>query len=246
MFSKCHLSSLRFVSALALGLLFVTVSTSQVSAQNYSKTFSVSPESCGLEVINQTGSIKVVGTGANTGKIIINARKLDGDAQVNATQTPQGKVKVEVTGRGTVDFEINVPPTVNLDLFTYKGTIVVANLTGSIRARITTDGNIQFASLRSPKVEAHSSSGNIVFSGEALPDGEYVLKSFSGSVEVAFPANSDFKLSASSPSGVMDLGGFPLKFNRQTNQLVEAACGAGRAKVNLWTQEGSIHLRRKP
>jgi hypothetical protein len=79
-----------------------------------------------------------------------------------------------------------------------------------------------------------------------MPNGEYILKSFSGRVEVTFPANADFRLSASSFSGVMDLGGFPLKFDRQTNQLVEAACGTGRAKVHLWTQEGSIQLRRKP
>jgi hypothetical protein len=115
-----------------------------------------------------------------------------------------------------------------------------------VRARITTDGPIQLISLRSLKVEAHSSSGNIIFGGEALPNGEYTFKSFSGRVEVTFPSNADFRLSASSFSGVMDLGGFPLKFDRQTNQLVEAACGAGRAKVFLWTQEGSIHLRRKP
>jgi DUF4097 and DUF4098 domain-containing protein YvlB len=229
-----------------LVLLFLTTFAPAISAQNFSRTFSVSTEPGGLEVINQSGSIKVSASAANTGKIVINAKKIDGDAQINATQTPQGKVKVEVTGLGAIDFEISVPPAANLDLFTYKGTISVANLTGSVRARITTDGNIQFTGLRSSKVEAHSSSGNVIFSGETLPNGEYILKSFSGRVEVTFPANADFRLSASSFSGVMDLGGFPLKFDRQTNQLVEAACGTGRSKVFLWTQEGSIHLRRKP
>ncbi len=228
------------------GLLFVTASALTAGAQNFNKTFSVSPQSSGLEIINQTGSIKVTASAANAGKIVISARKVDGDAQVNATQTPQGMVKVEVNGRGVVDFEIMVAQSTNLDLFTYKGAITVANSAAAVRARITTDGNIQFTSLRSPKVEAHSSSGNVIFNGEAMPNGDYTLKSFSGRVEVTFPANADFRLSASSFSGVMDLGGFPLKFDRQTNQLVEAACGAGRAKVFLWTQEGSIHLRRKP
>ncbi len=231
---------------MVLGLLFASASPSTAAAQPLSKSFTVSPESSGLEVINQIGSIKVTASGSNTGKIMINARQVDGDARVNATQTQEGKVKVEVTGRGTVDFDIYVPLSTRLDLFTYKGAITVANLTGPVRARITTDGNIQFTGLRSSRVEAHSSSGNVVFSGELLPDGEYRLKSFSGSVDVTCPSHADFKLSASSFTGVMDLGGFPMKFDRQTNQLVEAAVGAGRAKVFLWTQEGSIHLRRKP
>jgi DUF4097 and DUF4098 domain-containing protein YvlB len=243
---KGALSLLRHASALALGIFFLVDSAFIASAQTFSKTFTVSPVSSGLEVINQVGSIKVTAAGTNTGKITINAKKVDGDAQVSAAQTPMGKVKVEVNGRGAIDFEITVPPSIQLDLFTYKGAITVSNLTGPVRARITTDGNIQFTSLHSPKVEAHSSSGNVYFSGDALPNGEYTLKSFSGRVEVTFPSNADFRISASSSSGVMDLGGFPLKFDRQTNQLVEAACGNGRAKVFLWTQEGGIYLRRKP
>jgi hypothetical protein len=246
MSSKDASSLLRYAFAPAFSLLFLTAAALPASAQNFNKTFPVPLQSSGLEVINQTGSIKVIASPNNTGKIVISARKIDGDAQVNATQTPQGKVKVEVNGRGGVDFEISVPSATNLDLFTYKGAISVANSTGPVRARITTDGNIQFTSLRSPKVEAHSSSGNVIFHGEAMPNGDYKLKSFSGKVDVTLPANADFKLSASSFSGVMDLGGFPLKFDRQTSQVVEAACGAGRAKVFLWTQEGSIQLRRKP
>ncbi len=229
--------------------MLITASALTAFAQPYSRTFTVSPDSSFLEVINQIGSIKVTASGSNSGsnagKIVINARKTAGDAQIDATQSSQGVVKVEVKGLGTIDFEIIVPPSTTLNLFTYKGAITVANTAGPVRARVTTDGNIQFTGLRSPKVEAHAASGNVVFHGEALPDGEYTLKSFSGRVDVTFPANADFKLSASSFSGVMDLGGCPMKFDRQTNQLVEAACGTGRAKVNLWTQEGSIHLRRK-
>lgn len=238
--------SLKFVSALTLGLAVLSVSVSEIKAQSFSKTFPVDADTSELEVINQIGSIKVTASSANTGKIIINARKVDGDAQVSATQNPQGKVTVEVKGRGVLDFEITVPPSSKLDLFTYKGTISVANLTGQARARITTIGNIQFTGIRSAKVEAHSVSGNVIFSGEILPNGDYTLKSFSGRVEVILPASSDFTLSASSFSGVIDLGGFPMRFSRQTNQLVEASCGTGRAKVLLWTKEGSIHLRRRP
>jgi DUF4097 and DUF4098 domain-containing protein YvlB len=235
---------LDFFVCFVIFVCFVFSLSTTASAQAFSKTFTVPPESSGLEVINQIGSIKVSTSGAP--KIVISARQADSKSQIIATQTPEGKVKVEVKGHGGVDFEITVPPSTKLDLFTYKGAISVANLSGPVLARITTDGNIQFTGLRSPKVEAHSLDGNVMFNGELLPDGEYKLKSFSGRVEANFPPNADFRLSASSFSGVMDLGGFPLKFYRQTNQLVEAACGRGLAKVLLWTQDGSIYLRRKP
>jgi DUF4097 and DUF4098 domain-containing protein YvlB len=234
---------LRFFVVFIFIVTLIPASALTAVGQTFSKTFTVSPESSGLEVINQIGSIKVSTSGAH--KIVISARQADSRSQIIAAQTQEGGVKVEVKGHGNVDFDITVPPSTRLDLFTYKGAISVADLSGPVLARITTSGNIQFTGLRSPKVEAHSLSGNVMFDGELLPDGEYKLKSFSGRVEANFPPNADFRLSASSFSGVMDLGGFPMKFYRQTNQLVEATCGRGLAKVFLWTQDGSIYLRRK-
>jgi hypothetical protein len=239
-------SSLKLLSALASGWLFLTISGIAARAQSFNKTFLVSPSSSWLEVTNQLGSIKVTGTNGTTNKVVVTAKQVDSETRTIATQTPDGKIKVEVNGRGPVDFEINVPPSTKVNLYTYKGAISVVNLAGSVRARITTEGNIHLTGLRSSEVFAHSISGNVVFNGDVLPEGEYTLKSFSGRVEVTFPPNANFKLSASSIGGLMDLGGFPMKFDRQTDQLVEAACGNGRAKVVLWTQEGSIQLRRKP
>ena len=226
------------IFALAVGGVFSTA-----GAQTFSKTFSVPPESSDLEVINQTGSIKIT-TGGGAGKIVVTAKQSDGDTKIDASQTAPGKVKIEVTGRGTVDFEISVPPSSNLDLLCYKCSIAVANLHGPVRAR-STDGQISFTGIHSPRVEAHSTKGNVSFNGNILPSGKYALKSFSGRVDATLPPNADFKLTASSYRGGIDLGGFPLKFDKQSDQMVEAACGEGRATVSLWTQEGSIHLHRK-
>jgi DUF4097 and DUF4098 domain-containing protein YvlB len=241
---KSPLSSLKNIFRMAPCGLIVLALAVTAGAQTFSKTFTVPAEASVLEVVNQFGSIKV--TSSSSGRVVVNARQGEGDARVNAFQTTDGKIKVEVTGRGTIDFEISVPSSTRLDLFCYMGTISVVNLAGPVRARVTTEGNIILTGLKSQKVEAHSTSGNVSFGGDVLPGGEYTLKTFSGRVDATFPANADFRLSASSFRGVMDLGGFPMKFDRQTDQLVEAACGSGRAKVYLWTQEGSIHLHRKP
>jgi DUF4097 and DUF4098 domain-containing protein YvlB len=234
----------KLFSALAISSAVITALAYSASAQSFNRTFSVAPERSELEVVNQMGTIRVT-SGGSAGRIVVNAKQLDGNTKIDATQNAQGKVKVEVTGLGTVDFDITVPASSNLDLLGYKGAITVTNLGGTVRARIT-DGNIQFTGLRSPRVEAHSTKGNVSFSGEVLPSGNYTLKSFSGRVDATLPANADFKLSAASFRGGMDLGGFEMKFEKQTDQLVEASYGAGRASVHLWTQEGSIHLHRKP
>jgi DUF4097 and DUF4098 domain-containing protein YvlB len=234
----------KFLSALAISFVVVTALADSAGAQTFNRTFSVPPETSELEVVNQAGTIKVTG-GANATRITINARYNESAAKIGATQNAQGKVKVEVTGYGTVDFEITVPASSDIDLISYKGAIVVTNLAGEVRARIT-EGNIQVAGLRSPRVEAHCTQGNVSFNGEVLPSGSYTLKSFSGKVDATLPASADFKLTAASFRGGMDLGAFQMKYDKQTPQLVEASHGAGRASVSLWTQEGSIHLHRKP
>ncbi len=234
----------KFLSALATGFLALTASAPLSRAQTYSRAFAVSPERSELEVVNQSGTIKVT-AGANPNKIVVNAKHSDGAAKIEATQNAMGKVKVEVTGRGRVDFEIAVPASSSINLLSYQGAIVVTNLAGTVRARVT-NGDIQIAGMRSAKVDASCTQGNVSFSGEVLPSGRYTLKSFSGRVDAILPADADFKLSASTFSGGMDLGAFQMKFDKRSHQLVEASHGAGRASISLWTQEGSIYLRRKP
>jgi len=247
MLAESALEIVERLSTAVLVVLFLTaLSPVAAGQQQFSKTFPVSSDQNALEVINQQGSIKVTAAAANSGKVVINARHSDGNPRVDATQTPDGKIKVEVSGRGLTDFEISVPTSTQLDLLTYKGMISVANLNAPVRARTTTEGDIKFANLHSQRVEGHSTSGNVFFDGEVLPGGEYKFKSFSGKLDLVLSPDADFRLSATSSGGVIDLGGFPLKFDRQTNQLIEAACRTGKAKVSLWTQEGNIHLHRKP
>jgi threonine dehydrogenase-like Zn-dependent dehydrogenase len=238
-------SSFSLILTSTLALSWMAAIALSANAQTFSKTFTVSPESSQLEVVNRIGAIRVTAIQASAGKIIVNAR-LSNDAKINAIQTPQGSIKVEVSGRGVVDFDITVPITTNLDLLSYKGAISVTGVSGPIRARTTTEGDIVFNTLRSPIVEAHSASGNVRFNGEILPSGNYTLKSFSGKVEATLPASADFKLFAASYRHPMDFDGFAVKFDKKSDQVVEGAHGQGRATLNLWTQEGSIQLHRRP
>jgi DUF4097 and DUF4098 domain-containing protein YvlB len=227
----------------ALGLLLASLAAPQASAQTFSKTFQVTEES-EIEVTNQTGSIRITAANHNN-RVVITAKQSAAAAQINAKQASSGRVKIEVTGLAAVELELTVPAASKLDLLCYKCAITVANVSGPVQAR-TMDGDISFTGLRSRRVEAHSTSGNINFAGAILPDGSYKLKSFAGRVDVTLPEKADFKLVAASFRREMDFGNFPLKFSKQSAQIVEGACGDGRATLRLWTQEGSLHLHRKP
>jgi len=226
-------------------LLFILLGMPQPAlAQPFTRSFHIAPGSGDLEVINQIGTIRIISTDTRTDRISIIAKRLNGDSRINSLQSPTGKVTIEVGGRGTVAIEVVVPAVARLDLLTYKGNIEVSNHSGPIRARIVSDGDIFLTGLRSTNVEGHSHYGNVYFSGVPVGQGDYWLKSFTGRLDVKFPSNADFKLSAATHRGGLDLGDFPLKYGRQLNDVVEAVSGAGRSKVYLRTQEGQIRLHR--
>jgi DUF4097 and DUF4098 domain-containing protein YvlB len=194
--------------------------------------------------VNQEGVIKVTAN-PNSSKILVNARQSGGAAKIEATQNAAGKVIVEVTGQGRVNFEIAVPASSSVNLLSYRGAIKVTNPAGAVYANVT-DGDIEIAGSRSQNVEAHCTQGNVIFSVDVLPSGSYILKSFSGRLEVTLPADADFKLSASSFRGVINPDAFQMKFDKRSPHLVEGSHGAGGASIKLWTQEGSILLYSKP
>lgn len=237
-----HLTLLWSVRALLTGVAALSALALTASAQDFNKSFRVSGESSALEVINKKGSVTIVPGEGN--QIVITVRHVSAAANITTMQTPEGNVKVVVTGSAPVDFLISVPMHTALELLCYQCPITIKDVGGQMRVS-TTEGNIYLMGLRSPRVEAHSTSGNVSFKGDILPSGSYILKSFSGRVEATLPVSADFKLNASSFRGGMDLAGFRMSFNRQTDKVVEGICGTGRASIHLWTQEGSIRLKQK-
>jgi len=230
--------------AAVLAVAGLAVIATPASAQDFWQSFKVSPAST-LDLRNKNGTIRVKGR-RKTNTLVISAKTTSGDAKVEAERAPDGTIQVEVKGHGTVNFDIEVPESTNLRLLSFRGSMHISHSSGAIKASILNDGSIELIDLQSPSVEAHSANGNVVFKGAMLPTGRYALKTFSGSVEATLPAGSDFKLVAKSVQGGMDLGKFPLNFGKRTDQLVEGTCGAGRASLSLWTQEGVIRLHSEP
>src|SRR5690348_11576881 len=98
-------------------------------------------------------------------------------------------------------------------------------------------------------VLAQTSTGNIVFNGQYLPNGSYRLKDYSGVVEVRFSPADSFDLSATSLKGKVNNeaklepshhGFLP----RIGNSLV-GALNAGRARVEVTSFNGTINILKR-
>ncbi len=233
------------VGSLLTSFVFLAGLGATATAQDFSKSFPVLPDSGSLEIKAKMGSVTVVPSEGRTIQIL--ARRVGN--QITATQpSPQGMVHIEVTSDAPIDLVVNVPSSTSLGVFCVKcsGGVIVRGLRGAIKIN-NTDGDIQLTGIRSAQVEARSVSGNVSYSGEVQASGSYSLKSFSGRVDAALPVGAKFKLNASSGRGgiEVDPGDFQLTVQRQTSHLVQGLVGSATATIILWTQDGSIRIRKK-
>ncbi len=112
-------------------------------------------------------------------------------------------------------------------------------------------GNLRLTDIHSYHVHAQTSTGNIVFSGEFLPNGIYRLKNYSGIIEVRFSPADSFDLSATSLKGkVINEASLTPKshqqhlYSRFGNSLF-GTFNAGRAKVELTSFDGTISILKR-
>ena len=112
-------------------------------------------------------------------------------------------------------------------------------------------GNFRLTDLRSYQVRAQTSKGNILFSGEFLPNGMYELKNYSGVIEVRFSPGDSFDLSATSLKGKVNNEAklappsHQQHFYSKFNNSLFGSFNSGRAKVELSSFDGTINILKR-
>jgi DUF4097 and DUF4098 domain-containing protein YvlB len=112
-------------------------------------------------------------------------------------------------------------------------------------------GNFRLMDLRSYQVRAQTSKGNILFSGEFLPNGMYELKNYSGVIEVRFSPGDSFDLSATSLKGKVNNEAklapptHQQHFYSKFNNSLFGSFNSGRAKVELSSFDGTINILKR-
>ncbi len=83
---------------------------------------------------------------------------------------------------------------------TIDGSLVCTRCSGKLEAN-SISGNMQMIQPALDSVRVQTSSGNILFDGSFLSRGIYIMKNFSGTIEVHFSPNDSFDLNATSLKG---------------------------------------------
>jgi len=138
-----------------------------------------------------------------------------------------------------------------LTVKTVGGSFQCVRCAGRVEANSIT-GSFHFLDLRSYFVHAQTSRGDIFFTGEFLPNGDYKLKNYSGTIEVRFKPGDSFDLSATSVKGRVNNQAtlippdhpqhYVPKFG---NALFGTFNSAGRARVELSSFDGTINILKQ-
>ena len=147
-----------------------------------------------------------------------------------------------------------------VDLQDAAGYLTVATVGGSVQClrcagRIEVNsisGNFRFVDMRSYHVRAQTSTGNILFSGEFLPNGYYRLRNYSGVIDLRFAPGDSFDLSATSLKGKVNNEASLTPPNHPVgseskygNSLFGTFNGAGHARVELTSFDGTINITKR-
>jgi DUF4097 and DUF4098 domain-containing protein YvlB len=112
-------------------------------------------------------------------------------------------------------------------------------------------GNFKLIDLHSYHVWAQTSTGNILFNGEFLPNGTYSLKNYSGVIEVRFSPADSFDMSATSLKGKVNNeakltpSAHQRHFMPKWGNALFGTFNQGRAKVELTSFDGTINILKR-
>lgn len=239
-----------FPSVALLALLSLSHAVVGQSPQTVSKRFPAG-KNVHVELKNIFGTIVVESW--NRDEIRMSATMESPKAQVIPRQVDQTLV-IDVIGDnrgrgdvGAVNFKLQIPATSSVNLETKRGNIEVHNLRGgSVRAHVSTEGDIELTNINASQVVAQNTIGNIVFDGEFSRGGTYEFKSTKGNISIRIPGDSAFRLVVASPAKKITFGEFwNSNFKTQDGRRYVGDVGDGRSSVSVTNFSGSIQFIRR-
>jgi hypothetical protein len=168
-------------------------------------------------------------------------------------RNPQGSVQLEklqeadaaveaVGGRITVsDFSGH------LAVRSVGGDIEILRPSGRVEAYSIT-GNLHFVSAATAKLRASTTSGHILYEGDFMPGGDYMLSAYSGDMDIVSPPSASFELRAKTVRGKLENSLHLIPKRRPPSPLYSGNSllgthNAGKATVELTSFSGTIRVR---
>jgi DUF4097 and DUF4098 domain-containing protein YvlB len=134
---------------------------------------------------------------------------------------------------------------------TIGGSLVCDRCSGKLEAN-SISGNVQMLQPSLDSVRVQTSSGNIFFDGSFSSRGIYIMKNFSGTIEVHFTSSDSFDVNATSLKGDVinqatfkpDTHGSPHPASKWGHSLF-GTMNEGHAKVELSSFSGTIKILQR-
>ena len=133
---------------------------------------------------------------------------------------------------------------------TIDGSLVCNRCAGKLEAS-SISGNMQLMSPSLENLRVQTSSGNILFDGSFLSRGIYIMKNFSGTIEVHFSSNDSFDVNATSLKGnVINQASFKPDTHGSSHpskwgHSLFGTMNEGHAKVELSSFSGTIKILKR-
>jgi len=239
------------IPVLVLGVVFVAPTrTGAQSPQHLSKRF-VAGKNVHIELKNISGTVTVESWDRD--EVRLSATMESPKAQIAPRQMDQTLV-IDVMGDnrgrgdvGDVNFKLQVPVTSSVNLETVRGNIKVSDLRGgSVRAHVSTEGDIELTNINASQVMAQNTIGNITFDGEFSRGGTYEFKSNKGDISIRIPGDSAFRLVVANQAKKITMGPFwNSNFKTQDGRRYVGDVGDGRSSVSVTNFSGSITFMRR-
>jgi hypothetical protein len=242
-------SSARIFSILTLASLSFSGALGVRAQQHVNKRYPVG-KNVRVELKNISGTITVESW--NRDEIKLSATLESPKANLSPRQTGEGLVidfMSDNRGRdvGDANFKLQVPVNSTVDLETRRGDITVTNIRGgSVRAHVSSEGDIVLSGISASQVLAQNTIGNIFFDGDLSRGGNYQFQSGKGDITIRIPADSAFRLVAASQTRKIELGQFwSSRFRSLDGRKYEGDVGDSRASVTVTNFRGSITFLRR-
>lgn len=167
-------------------------------------------------------------------------------------RNPQGKILVQGMQADASLQSVGA----NISIRDYSGRLLVHSVAGDIEVirpsgsveAYTITGSLHFVSPSTSRLHGSTTSGNIVFEGDFMERGDYILSAYSGNVDILCPSAASFELNAKTLKGKV-INTMPMTHRHEsasslgTSNSLMGTHNTGRANLEVTSFSGSIHIR---
>jgi DUF4097 and DUF4098 domain-containing protein YvlB len=128
-------------------------------------------------------------------------------------------------------------------IHTVSGDIALGGARGDVEIE-TVSGDIDLRDVVAKQIRTHTTSGDVEFSGQIIPDGRYEYNTHSGEIRLTLPADVGAQLNVATFNGGIE-SDFPITLKAGTehgNKRLSFTLGQGSARITAETFSGDITL----